>query len=207
MFKKLPYLLGTAVESAGGAGAMADITAAAAPLMYRVWDSNAGFGKPRSHEIIIHEYDDGRDPDTKIYALTREGDGDGVEMPFPHAMKFLVDKAFVVKNRRGDRIAPPAKTEGGLGALQLQPDQVVANLSELSKQSLYKRCAMLPGGERVATTDEPGVMIEFLVQNEKRRRRVTSAAGDADLKLASGDLDGAVDEKTLSGMFGGNKPH
>jgi hypothetical protein len=170
------------------------------PPKYRVWDTLASIGAPRIHEIIVRTYpeQDGREPDIARYSLS--SDGDGTPMPVDHALKFLSDKAFIVRNPLGDRIEPPASVEGGLGGFDLKPDQVIANYTELSKPALFKRCKLLPGGEVIQGGDSAEDMIAFLKAFEAKRRR--AASGDPlDEKLGELGLEGKATQAQLERMF------
>jgi hypothetical protein len=169
------------------------------PAMYYVLDSLARHDVPRQHEIIIRTYDDGREPDTVTYQLLSQGNG--TEMPMEHAMKFLSDKAFIVKNPLGDRIMPPASVEGGLGGMVLEPDQTVAFYNELSRPALFKRCKVLPGGERISVDDSTATMIEFLMAWEEHKKSPTGEDTELLAKLTAGGLGGAADKGTLDKMF------
>lgn len=202
-----PYDEAAMAKAAGSGTAGSSAPAASAgPVLYKVWDTNAGVGAVRRHDIIIRQYADGREPDIKTYALGNESDNDGTPMPVDHALKFLSDKAFVVKNQAGDRILPPAKIDGGLGSFQLAPDQVIAFYHELSKPALYKRCKLAPGGENIQGGDSVETMIEFLQKWTARQNAPTGADVEAEIKMNQGELGGKVEAGGLDKLFGGDSP-
>ena len=170
---------------------------APAPGQYVVFDTLARNGVPRAHEIITRVYDDGRDPDTKVYHLRSDV---GTPMPMDHALKFLSDKAFRVQNPLGTMIVPPPKQEGGLGGFQLADNQTIADWSELSKPALFKRCKVIAGGEHIKATDSEQAMIDFLLRQRKMVRGERQM-DDAALKMASGDLAGAASKQEVEGMY------
>lgn len=89
--------------------------------------------------------------------------GKSLEMPFAHAMKFLVDEAFQVSDETGKlyKPVPKAETDGAQG-LVLRQGQVIARLDELLKDALLARCAIAPGGEAIKSRASREEMIEFL---------------------------------------------
>ena len=119
-----------------------------------VEDKNCNPADPeRAHEMII-------DGVKKVFPFQY---GKRREMPFGHAMKFLVDDAFEVTDEGGKRYMPIPKPEkGGAGGLVLKPGEVVARLDELLKDALHARCAMAPGGESVPARASREDMIGFL---------------------------------------------
>lgn len=203
MFKTHAVLMDQIDEGSSAGPAIATMTASDTPntpeIQYRVWDSLASIGQTRTHQIVAQTYKDGRDPDLATYLL--KSDGDGTPMPVEHALKFLSDKSFVVKNPLGERILPPARAEGGLGAFNLEIDQTVAYYHELSKLALFKRCKMQVGSEHIQAVDTAESMIEFLKSVELKRRRPTSDDGEVAARMAQGVLGGAVEDKIVERMF------
>ena len=170
-----------------------------APVLYSVWDTLASSDGSRQHDIITRTYDDGREPEIATYSLMRSGDG--TKMPMEHALKFLSDKAFVVKTPQGDRIMPPASDNGGFAPAKLEEDQTIAYFSELSKPALFKRCKLLPGSERIQGGDDPQKMIAFLKDWRLTSTKGTQEPSDADIRMNGEGLDGMVDAAVLSDMI------
>lgn len=119
-----------------------------------VEDKNCSSGDPtRSHEILV-------DGIVKVIPFEY---GKRREMPFAHAMKFLVDDAFEVTDANGKRYLPIPKAEAnGSQGLVLKPGEVVARLDELLKDALAARCAVVPGGEQITPKTKREDMIGFL---------------------------------------------
>ena len=121
-----------------------------------VVDTNAVLA-PRFHDV----------PDgaaLKRYALKAD---EPTEMPLDHALKFLRDPAFIVKNAKGEVIKPLASKEKTTH-IQVPEGFVLAEWEELSKEALYVRCKVLPGSEDIKETKTPKAqMIEFLKTVEK----------------------------------------
>jgi len=172
-----------------------------APVMYVVFDTLARVGVPRNHDIIVRTYPDGREPDIKSYALSSEK---GTEMPMDHALKFLVDPAFRVERPDGQVIQPPPKQSTTVGAQELALDQTIAEYGELTRVALYKRCKMAAGGEDITDASTVQDMIAFLIAGRRKAMETHSTDAEQDLatKMASGDLGGAADSRTLDNMFG-----
>ena len=121
-----------------------------------VIDTNAVL-TPRFHDV----------PDgagIKRYALTAN---EATEMPMDHALKFLRDPAFIVKNAKGEIIKPLASKDVATH-VPVPGGFVLAEWEELSKEALYVRCKVLPGSENIKETKTPKAqMIEFLKAVEK----------------------------------------
>lgn len=135
---------------------------------FGVTDTNAKKG-PRTHDIITEMDDEGEVVTMASYALNRT---EPTFMPESHALQFLKDKAFVVVDDKGHRIEPLiAPTAEELGGLVLKDDETVANLSELSKEALYKRCKVHAMAEEIKpTATKKEEMIAFLVAMKARKR-------------------------------------
>ena len=92
------------------------------------------------------------------YKLTRT---EPVEMPYLHGVKFLRDPAFHVADAEGNRLTPTPQAPAGPGPIQLEKDQVIARLDELTKHALAIRVAQAPGGHARKDAGKED-LIEFL---------------------------------------------
>jgi len=109
------------------------------PGMWAVFDLNAK-RSPRVHTPI------GDGPAYQLKADTPTW------MPSAHAAKFLSDPSFVVLDEKKIQInniphADSLRAGESATILDLEPDEVVAKLGELSDQALLARANRLPGGE------------------------------------------------------------
>ena len=120
-------------------------------------------------------------------------------LPFSHAMKFLHIPSFECKHPDGTLIPPLpniAEQSNSGGALLLRVSQVVAELDELSEDSLVRRCNALSGGERMVITSGRNSMIQFLVNRETRKREAKTSkegsetdVGGATIAEEPGNMD------------------
>ena len=123
-----------------------------------VIDTNAVLG-PRFHDII-------EGAGIKRYALNAH---EATEMPMDHALKFLRDPAFIVKDSKGNVLKPLAKKDWATH-VPMPDGFVLAEWEELSKEALYVRCKVLPNSEDIYPTKTPKAqMIAFLVAFEKNK--------------------------------------
>lgn len=147
--------------------------------LYEVCDSSCTQAKPeRIHDIII----DGQVKQVKFTYAQK------TMLPFSEAMKFHSKEGFQVLDDKGIVLqrVPETPLEA---AIKLNPDQVIANLSELSSEALYARAVGLTGGEKFRPNSSRGSIIEFLTKSVKEKT-APSAPDPTELpELAEADLD------------------
>lgn len=157
-----------------------------------VIDTLAAPGTERRHDIITKMAPDGRTPLViKSYSLNCDTP---TTMPLDHAMQFLKEPAFTVTDENGEVIKPlPVHKDGGIGSLVLKQDEVIANLSELSREALYKRCKALPGADAITDKSKAQTYIDFLIAKNAPSVRDNDAVGqainNAGEQLSAEDLD------------------
>lgn len=145
-----------------------------------VRDTLARHGESRAHEVIVQTFPDAP-PLTKVYNLRSD---QSTQMPLDHAMKFLVDKAFVVEDSQGNVIKPVAKRDDSL-PLRLGENEVVAEYEELSRPALWKRAKVMPGSESLKKTATDEDLIAFLRAAGRREAGVARGSENS-----IGELDG-----------------
>lgn len=156
---------------------------ASPPKTLFVRDTLSFPGQKRMHDVIVSMRNG--EPEIKVYGLSSDV---GTEMPIEHALKFLKDKAFVVEDAKGNRIEPvPVEKEGGIGNNFLKPDEVIANLSELTTTALFKRVKVTAGSEEITDKASREEMIAFLV---KKATPVTSNNSGVAQAMAAAGVDG-----------------
>lgn len=115
--------------------------------------------------------------------------GKELEVPREIGLKFLKNEGFVVRDGAGNKIDRiPEQPDPFLNPkpFVLGQDQVVANFSELSDESLQTRCNMELGGERFKRGAPRKAMIGFLLDLRKKR----DAERNKKVKGVDGDPDG-----------------
>jgi hypothetical protein len=130
--------------------------------LWAVYDRNAAPGSPRYHQARENG---------KLYALKSD---EPTFMPEEDARVFLRDPAFVVissQNVRIPSLPEQAKMNQSGSGITLGPDEVVANLSELTYEALLARAGARGGSETLGKRPKRDDLIEFL-----RRAPVTKAA-------------------------------
>ena len=153
---------------------------------WSVRDRNAR-GRPRTHEPV----------QGTTYELYAEK---FTPMPQAHAVVFLGDESFDVRNSDNEDVAslPKPPDAHDLGEFRLNPGQVVANLQELSRDSLLVRAQRLPGGEQFKANAKIEDLIAFLLQEpEAQMAALREDDGTEDMSdedaakmLGGGDSDG-----------------
>jgi len=133
-----------------------------------VRDTMARPGEARTHEIIVQVIPSG-EPITKVYKLRSD---EHTEMPLDHAMKFLVDKAFIVEDAKGNVMKPVARRDDSQ-PLKLGEGEVVAEYEELSRAALWKRAKILPGSEELKKTSSDTELIDFIKTASRRDEGVS----------------------------------
>lgn len=162
-----------------------------------VEDKNCTHSNPdRSHEVLI-------DGIVKVYPFQH---AKRREMPFAHAMKFLVDDAFEVTDETGKRYLPVPKPEtDGAHGIVLRQGEVVARLDELLKDALHARCAIAPGGESITPKTKREDMIGFLESIDAEtlnanRERDEGVEPGADIEgMSQDDLDKMLPKQEVTG--------
>lgn len=165
-----------------------------------VKDTLAEPGKARVHQIITKMGPDGKTP-AEIQTVQLRSD-QGTEMEMDHAMQFLKDKAFIVTDAEGNRVEPvPVQKDGGTGSLVLKPNEVIADLNELTTRSLYKRCKVIAGSDKIVEGTEREDMVDFLM----RRAGAQDIAQKTDVAeaMAAAGVD-QMDSKSLDALFDEN---
>lgn len=121
------------------------------PRMYKVQDTSCNStNRTRVHDIMI----DGSIKQVEfIYP-------NPTVMPFAEAMKFQKE-GFVVTDEDGDIVSRPSEMTVETIS-QFGPDKVLANYEELTKEALYSRIVILPGGENTSPANSKESMISFL---------------------------------------------
>lgn len=144
------------------------------PKMWRVFDMNAvqvdqktGEFRPRIHEVR---------PGVR-YPLRSDRP---VEMPEGDARIFLKDEAFVVEDERGNRVLPlRLETLAREVPKRLDPEFVIAAVSDLSTEALVTRAAQFPGGQMFDTDSPRPSLIRFLISAQRARDATNTASDDA----------------------------
>ena len=158
--------------------------------LWTVLDTNAKTS-PRLHEIPIKMDDAGEVILTKPYRLDAEVP---TQMEENHAMFFLKDQAFIVRNPKGEHIRPVVKREGGMGGFRLGENEVIAQYDELSKEALFKRCKILVGSDHIKETRTPKEeMIAFLKERANPARGRSPGSESVIGEMAAKDLDSLLE--------------
>lgn len=146
---------------------------------------------PRTHDMIVQG---------AVEPFTFKP-GKALKMPRHIAVKFLKHgpAAFRLCDADGNFVdwhgvpKQPSELQAG-ERFRIEPNQTVANLSELTNEALWMRCVAMPGGEEVAEKNDRKAMIDFIVEvTVKRRRENTEADRGEDEFVPEADLD-MVDE-------------
>lgn len=103
------------------------------------------------------------------------------EMPIDHAMFFLIDGAFIVKDSTKTVLKPLASQEQATH-ISIPEGFVLAELSELTREALVLRCKVLPGSEHIhvkkTSVDE---MISFLKSAQPKAKTAKEDFSQAEL--------------------------
>lgn len=117
------------------------------------------------------------------------------EMPLEDAYTFLVDPAFEVRDSRGRVIRPPStkKVEGG--RVMLEENEVIANLEELTKDAMLKRCKRFEGSDDIKIATSKDDMMSFLIAHARIKNESGQGRGSEGTVAEMGvaDLDSLVD--------------
>lgn len=141
---------------------------------YGVIDTNVKPGKTRAH-IITGE--DGLPVEYVFHP------GKMVKMPAAHAAMFQTVESFKVFDVRGTELSTiqrdhPLQTKAK--ALVLKPGQVIADLSELKREALIQRAALIPEGHKFKATAKVEDLIEFIKTGIKKLDSKSNAVDVAD---------------------------
>lgn len=160
------------------------------PGLYEVFDTLAQFdpgpAKTREHMPV---------PGSK-YALSSTVP---TKMPREHALKFLCDDAFVVRDENGHRLSPVPQQEAERhrgAALNLRRDQAIAHYGELKPSALLARCHMA-GGHHLTSAHTSEDMIAYLTGEAANM----IAARTGDLSIADAHTE-EMDIDSVSRAFG-----
>jgi hypothetical protein len=101
--------------------------------------------------------------------------GAPTRLPFAVAIKFLRISAFKRTDEHGNLLPysrqPKQPEELGAGEkLEIADNQTVARYTELSTMALVQRALELPGGEVVIATKDRDRMIDFIIEQKKKKR-------------------------------------
>lgn len=100
------------------------------------------------------------------------------EMPEAHARQFLRDAAFKVLDPDGNEVQNLSEVQRQREApVKLDPDMVVANLTELTKEALVTRAAMLPGGDQMDALSTREELIAF-VKRAQRNMEILNTSSE-----------------------------
>lgn len=145
----------------------------------------AAINAPRQHDIIESTDEKGNPTAIKRYALSA---ATPTEMPFEHALKFLRDPGFVVRDAAGKILKPMKNREQTTGVV-IPEGFVLAEWDELSKEALYLRCKVAPGSERLhPMKTHKDDLIKFLVAIEKAKVVDRPLGGTREMSRAELDL-------------------
>ncbi len=131
---------------------------------------------------------DGKTPITRTHCQIVDGvetpftfyHGKKTEMPTGVAMKFLKIPEFIVTGHDGKRVerTPDQPDEHSRKPFMLRDDQVVADLSELAEEALWKRCQQAVGGEKIGRDTSRGIKIDFLIKARQAEQAARRGPGD-----------------------------
>lgn len=154
----------------------------AKPGVLYVRDSNAKPNKVRQHRIItaMHTADDGETVVVDDYQLYNLSSSIKCEMPEAHALQFLKDESFIVTDSNGVRIKPVIKKDTDVGKIVLADDELIAKYDELTQESLYKRCKIIPGTDHIKKNTKKADLVECLMSHEVKRKNVGQSRGSED---------------------------
>jgi len=139
--------------------------------------------KPRQHSLLI----EGKQ---KVFVFKA---GERLEMPFQQGIKFLSD-GFIVTDEAGEEWKPLAKRGPHEPQPALRPDQVVATLSELSRDALQVRAWRLPGGEvAIKHNASKQDVIDFLMERHTGMDAPVKVRDD--MLAADAETEGMTDEE------------
>lgn len=110
------------------------------------------------------------------------------KVPVQHALRLVGNQDFVVRTESGKILKPKPKAAGGMQAT-LAPNQVVAELDELTASALFTRASKMKGGDKLDPEKSYSrtELIEFIMCGDV----------DPDADAGDGDLVDMDDEEHL----------
>lgn len=99
----------------------------------------------RTHKIPVSFDSQNKPVAYKHYVLSADQE---TEMPIDHAMFFLIDSAFIVKDGEKNVLRALANHEQATH-VAIPEGFVLAELSELNRDALVVRCKVLPGSSHI----------------------------------------------------------
>lgn len=120
--------------------------------MYRVTDTSATANNPkRTHEIIING---------EIKSVFFEY-GKATLVPFEEAAKFQKSEGFIVTNDEGNVMEKPSDVPPAI-MHTMKTNECIARFDEMTREALYMRSVMLPGGEKFKGNAGKDDLVAFL---------------------------------------------
>lgn len=125
------------------------------------------------------------------------------KMPQAHAVKFLNDVSFEVRDPEGNVVAPVpqnAQLRTGEKVPTLQRNETIATFDELTDDALLRRAQLRPGGENLGRDESREGLIKFLTGPEKpklvrgkRPESLPSVDGEEEVAAEEMGADEAAD--------------
>lgn len=142
-------------------------------------------------------------PDAKESHQTRTGStveltNQPTKMSEEEARTFLIDPvAFEVLDEKGNKVlAPSQKTDA---SVQLDPDEVIAKLHELTAEALFNRCLRIPGLE-VKKNAKKDVLIDALLSAPKAQASVARGSEGIAPEINTDGIAFKSQEELLAGV-------
>lgn len=141
----------------------------------------------RQHEMIVRGQ-------TRVITFEH---GKPTKLPWTLAMQFLQHHdSFRMTDQDGNEVdwRPPETKAPDAAQMRLEDDQVVARLDELSTDALRIRCAIVPGGDEIVSSNSAtrDSMIDFLTRFAEEDRKS---------RLEPDTLAGGGGDDMIGGMF------
>lgn len=89
--------------------------------------------------------------------------GTHVEVPYEIALRLIPIDGFEVLDAKTGRRIVVDQARGQLTKLDLKPDEVIANLEELTRDSLMVRARNLPGGDKLGQGSAKSDLVAFIM--------------------------------------------
>ena len=151
----------------------------------------------RIHEIVV---------DGRVREYEFKFGETPTRMPFAHGMKFLHIPSFEVRHLDGTLIPPLPNfdEQGNSGAPPvLRPSQVIAELDELSEESLVRRCNAISGGERMMVENGQDSLVRFLLNREIRKREAAASKEAVETDVGVATITNEPTDKAMDSLFAG----
>lgn len=123
------------------------------PATHHVFDTLQSGELPRYHNVHGKQW--------ALWHPSRSEEG--TLMPLSHAIAFLKDAAYIVLDADGNELVATAPQGDEYRNMPLPPNMVVANLAELTLDSLMIRAGQLPQGNTVVKAWGKERVIEFIM--------------------------------------------